>query len=175
MTKVLIVYHSRSGYTRRVARMLARRLGADVDEIKETRPLGGPLGYALCAIEALADIAPALRPALKRPGTYDCIVVGTPVWFWSVSSPVRAWLAKHRVRHGRIAFFCTMGGSGASRVFAAMARIAGRKPVATLALTDQELDAHHIAKLDAFVAAVKGTTRQRRRTGAAAHANLTAA
>lgn len=155
MAKTLIVYYSRSGYTRRVARMLARRLGADVDEIKIVQPVRGPLGYALCAIEALAEIEPALRPALKTPKAYECIVVGTPVWFWSLSSPVRAWLAQHRVRGARLAFFCTMGGSGAGRVFAAMARVAKTKPIATLALTDDEVDARETARLDAFVTAVK--------------------
>jgi hypothetical protein len=48
-----------------------------------------------------------------------------------------------------------MGGSGAGRVFAAMAKIAKAKPIATLALTDDELDAHDTAKLEAFVTAVK--------------------
>ena len=155
MTRILIVYYSRSGYTRRVARMLARRLGAEVDEIKIVQPVRGPLGYALFAIEALAEITPSVQPALKAPKDYDCIVVGTPVWFWSLSSPVRAWLAQNRIRGARFAFFCTMGGSGSGRVFAAMAKIAKAKPIATLALTDDELDAHDTAKLDAFVTVVK--------------------
>jgi flavodoxin len=155
MARILIVYYSRSGYTRRVARMLARRLGGDIDEIKIVQPVRGPLGYALSAIEALAEITPPVRPALKSPKGYDCIVVGTPVWFWSLSSPVRAWLANNRVPRARFAFFCTMGGSGSGRVFAAMAKVAKAKPIATLALTDEELDARDTAKLDAFVAAVK--------------------
>lgn len=155
MARILIVYYSRSGYTRRVARMLARRLGADIDEIKIVHPVRGPLGYALSAIEALAEITPPVQPALKSPKGYDRIIVGTPVWFWSLSSPVRAWLAQNRIGGARFAFFCTMGGSGSGRVFAAMAKIAKAKPLATLALTDDELDAHDTAKLDAFVTAVK--------------------
>ncbi len=155
MAGTLIVYFSQSGYTRRVARMLARRLAADIDEIKVAQPMRGPLGYLLSALEALAEITPALRPSRKSPPSYDCIVVGTPVWFWSLSSPVRAWLAGNRVRGARFAFFCTMGGSGAGRVFATMARVTKAKPIATLALTDDELDAHETAKLETFVAAIK--------------------
>ena len=155
MARILVVYYSRSGYTRRVARMLARRLGADVDEIKIVQPVRGPLGYALSAIEALAEITPPVQPALKSAKDYDCVVVGTPVWFWSLSSPVRAWLAQNRIGRARFAFFCTMGGSGSGRVFAAMAKVAKVKPIATLALTDDELDAHDTPKLDAFVTAVK--------------------
>ena len=135
--------------------MLARRLGADIDEIKIVHPVRGPLGYALSAIEALAEITPPVQPALKSPKGYDRIIVGTPVWLWSLSSPVRAWLAQNRIGGARFAFFCTMGGSGSGSVFAAMAKIAKAKPLATLALTDDELDAHDTAKLDAFVTAVK--------------------
>ncbi len=117
MTKTLIVYHSRTGYTRRIARHLADRLGADLDEIRIVQPMHGVLGYAACAIEAMAGLAPALRPMRHKPADYDLIIVGTPVWFWNLSSPVRSWLENFGSRGKRFAFFCTMGGSGASRVF----------------------------------------------------------
>ena len=44
MSKALIVYHSRTGYTRRVAQALARRLDADLEDIHIVQPLDGPLG-----------------------------------------------------------------------------------------------------------------------------------
>jgi len=43
-----------------------------------------------------------------------------------------------------------MGGSGAGRVFATMAELAGREPVATLALLEKELDRPFEDELDAF-------------------------
>jgi hypothetical protein len=147
--KTLIVYHSRTGNTRRVAQALARRLHADVDEIRIVQPMGGAIGYAMCALESMAGLAPALRPSHRDPSRYDLVVVGTPVWFWNVSSPVRSWLEANPPRH-RVAFFCTMGGSGGRRAFATMADLAGREPVATLALPEHELG-HADVALDAFV------------------------
>jgi hypothetical protein len=41
MKKTLIVFHSRSGYTRRVAQALAQRLDADLDEIRIVQPMAG--------------------------------------------------------------------------------------------------------------------------------------
>ena len=168
MGRMLIVYHSRSGYTRTVARHLAARLGADLDEIRIVQPMDGVLGYAACAIEAMAGLAPALRPMRHKPGDYDLVIVGTPVWFWSLSSPVRGWLEKFGRRGKRLAFFCTMGGSGASRVFDAMEDLAGREPIATLALTDDEVEAHARAKLDAFVQDIRAGTSSRRTVHAGA-------
>jgi flavodoxin len=150
MKKTLIVYHSRSGYTRRVALTLAKRLDADVEEIRIVQPLQGAAGYAMCAIEAIVGLAPALRPSQHRPAAYELVIVGTPVWFWSLSSPVRSWLARHPLKR-RVAFFCTMGGSGAGRVFSTLAELAGKAPEATLALVDHEIDGAYGDKLDAFV------------------------
>ena len=71
------------------------------------------------------------------------------MWFWSLSSPVRSWLESNPLKR-RVAFFCTMGGSGAGRVFATMAGLAGREPIATLALLEKELDGALEQKVDAF-------------------------
>jgi len=150
MKRTLIVYHSRSGHTRRVAQALATRLGADLDEIRIVQPLDGVLGYVMCAIESLAALTPALRPAQRNPADYDLVVVGTPVWFWDVSSPVRSWLERHPLRRP-LAFFCTMGASGGERAFATMARLAGRPPLATLALRERNLDGPFESQVDGFV------------------------
>ena len=160
MSKILVVYHSRTGYTRRVALDLAGRLGADLDVIRIVQPMHGPVGYAMCAIEAFWGLAPALRRQEKDPADYDLVVIGTPVWFWSLASPVRSWLEQHPPKR-RVAFFCTMGGSGAGRVFATMAELAGREPVATLALLEKELDRPFEDKLDAFAKRLLVDAKQR--------------
>ena len=172
MTKTLIVYHSRSGYTRRVARSLARRLHAELEDIRDLRPLEGPLGYAFCAFEALLGITPALQRSRHDVATYDVVVVGTPVWFWSLSSPVRSWLAQHRLGRKRVAFFCTMAGAGDERVFNMMTDVARVRPSATMSITDEDIDSGNEAKLDAFVRAIEAreprrTAGPRRRTRAA--------
>jgi flavodoxin len=173
MNKILVAYHSRGGYTRRVAQHLARRLGADVEPIRVAQPVAGSIGYALCAIEAIAGIAPALRSSRHDPARYDTVIVGTPVWFWSVSSPVRSWLSLHPLRRARVAFFCTMRGAGAERAFSTMSSLAGSEPVATMALTDDEIDSGDEAKkLDAFVASLKARPRRGTRR---AHRPLAAA
>ncbi len=160
MKKTLIVFHSRSGHTRQVAQALARRLDADLDEIHIVQPLDGVCGYAMCAIEAIAGLAPALRRMHQTAADYELVVIGTPVWFWSLASPVRSWLEAHPLKH-RIAFFCTMGGSGAERVFSTMAELAGREPVATLALLEKELDGPFERQLGAFAQRLQANVPQR--------------
>jgi flavodoxin len=171
MARTLIAFHSRTGYTRRVAQALADRLNADLDEIRIVQPLDGRIGYLMCAIEAMTGLAPALRPARRDPTNYELIVVGTPVWFWSLSSPVRSWLEQHPLRGRRFGFFCTMGGSGASCVFSTMTELAGDTAVATLALTDHQIDAGFDAQqLEGFVRELRAG-RGRRSVGVSAKAH----
>ncbi|MGE5336714.1 MAG: hypothetical protein ACM3PU_02740, partial [Gemmatimonadota bacterium] len=64
------------------------------------------------------------------------------------------------------------GGAGAPRVFATIAQLAGREPVATLALTDRQIDGGSDDRLDEFVQRLKVIPRRRtahapRRTHAA--------
>lgn len=155
MKKTLVAFHSRTGYTRRVAESLARRLNADVDEIRVVRERAGLLGYLRCALEARGRYVPEILPARREPARYELVVVGTPIWAWCLSSPVRSYLRKHRHELKRVAFFCTMGGAGAENAFGDMTELCGKAPVVTLALTDREIDGRrHQAKLEPFAKAL---------------------
>jgi hypothetical protein len=64
---------------------------------------------------------------------------------------VRSWLETHPLLRQRAAFFCTMGGSGATRVFDAMSEVGRCTPIATLALTDSEIEDRQFEGLETFV------------------------
>jgi flavodoxin len=151
MKRSLVVFYSRSGRTCEVARRLAEALGADFEEITEARGRGGILGYARCIVEVLRGRRPRIEPTHHHPRGYAQVVVGTPVWAGHMASPVRSYLALHAADIKHPGFFCTYGGSGADRTLAEMAELIGHAPVATMAITDREIDARDEAKLANFV------------------------
>lgn len=152
--KVLVVYYSRTGHTKQVAHSLARRLNADLEEIGSDLRLGA-LGYLRCALESLLKLQTAIHTPQRDPAAYGLVLVGGPVWFWGLSSPVRSYLMLRRRRLPKLGFFCTMGGSGARRVFDSMTTLAGKRPLATLALTERDVEEHGQHWLDAFIQALK--------------------
>ncbi len=155
---VLIVYYSRSGTTRKVAEDLSAVLQCDIEEIVETRSRVGILGYLRSAMEARRQ-RPSITTAsaTKDPSLYDLIIVGTPVWAWAVSSPVRAYLLANRVRLPAVAFFCTCGGGGSDSAFAQMKQLAGKAPRACLFLTARQVaKQRHEPRLREFVRALTG-------------------
>lgn len=133
---VLLVFYSRSGATRSVARFLAASLQCETEELVDPTDRRGIRGYLRSALDAFFRRRVQLAPIKTDPLQYDLVVVGTPVWDASVSAPVRAFLREYSGQMHRVAFFLTYGGSGARRVFRQMRRLAGRKPLATLAVRD---------------------------------------
>lgn len=160
LPRTLVVFHSRSGHTRRIGRMLAARLQADSEEIGFDTP-GAQPGYLRCALQAALGGTAAVRAARHDPAEYELVLVGTPVWCWSLPAPVRGWLEQNRLGPAQVAFFCTMGGSGARRAFAQMRRACGKAPRATLALTEAQLEAGPRAAVDAFAARLAGPHARR--------------
>jgi flavodoxin len=161
--RILVVNYSRTGHTRLVAEELARALHADSEEIRDSGDRDGVLGYARSALEALFGVSCEIRVPVLDPARYDLVVIGTPVWNASVSTPARTYLWLERDRLPRVAFFVTHGGSGSGRALAQMRALAGKAPLATLVVREREItgSAHH-AKVARFAKSIAGSAALQR-------------
>lgn len=141
---VLVVVYSRTGTTRDIAHELRRALDlrgirCDVEELRERRSRRGILGYIRSAIDSSRDRPADLLPLTNDPARYDVVVVGTPVWGGSPSTPMRAFLRANAGRMARVAFFLTHGGSGGARTLRRMRVLATRAPITELALRETDI------------------------------------
>jgi flavodoxin len=140
MKKSLLVFYSRSGYTRQAAQAIASTLDCDVEEIEEVNSHKGWLGYWRAGYEALKQKPAAIKLSGKNPADYEMVVLGSPVWAGHLPSPLRAYIGAQKHHFKRIACFCTMGGSGAQNVFDEITTLCSKQPMMTLALTDKQID-----------------------------------
>ena len=140
-SKRLVVYYSRSGTTRKMAQALAKSLRSDLEEITEAKSRSGFLGYMRSAIEAVRQRPSGIAGPRRDVASYDLVIVGTPVWASSLSSPVRAYLTKTAAQIPEVAFFCCLGGRGSENAFAQMTAIVGKKPIACCAITQGQVQA----------------------------------
>lgn len=111
--KTLIAYYSWSGNTKRLAQQIQKALpGADLFEIVPQHPY--PSG--MMAVESV-DYAqkqrhawPAINavPSLKN---YDRLLVGGPVWYWDLASPVISFLNQIQDYDGEVRPFYTSVGN----------------------------------------------------------------
>jgi flavodoxin len=136
--KILVVFYSRSGTTRKVASVLAKMLGADVEEIVDRRDRGGPFGYVRSLVEAIDGRPTDIAAPKHDASAYDVVVIGTPVWGGSVSSPVRAYLFANRSRLRRVAFFCCFARRGGKLALREMNALCAKVPLADCGITARE-------------------------------------
>jgi flavodoxin len=138
MKKILIAYYSRTGITKKVGKIISAKLNCEVEEIFTVKNVSGVLGYLACGREAGAKKPADIKPTAKNPADYDLVIIGTPIWAWNLSSPVRAYLINNVGKFKNIACFCTMGGSGAENAFREMENITGLKSLTGLAVLTKE-------------------------------------
>ena len=137
--KILVVYYSRTGTTKKVAETIASDLKCDSEEIIDTKNRSGFWGYLKSGRDAMKKRLTILEPIKKTPDSYDLVIIGTPIWAWNVSAPVRTYIVQNADKFKKVAFFCTMGGSGDVKAFKEMESISGKKPIATLGLRQADV------------------------------------
>jgi len=157
--KILVVYYSRTGNTKKVAEEAARILGADVEALIDKKDRSGVGGYVGAGKDAtqkkLADIEPVKTDASK----YDLVVIGTPVWGWNMTPAVRTYIANNKAVLKQIAVFTTAGGTKPDKIVAAIEELAGKKALAFEGFFQGEIkdknSAKYEDKLHAFLAKLR--------------------
>lgn len=156
MTNTLVVYYSLTGNTKDVAETIAGEFDAFVEPIQDSVKRTGFLGYMRSGFEAMTSKLSVIKKPEKHPEQFDLVIVGSPVWVGSMASPVRSYLSNHPVKSAKFAAFCTSGGPKNSKALADMTALAMQKPVATLGLSNAELESgEHKRKIETFIAAIK--------------------
>jgi flavodoxin len=152
--KTLIAYYSRTGNTEQLAEEIGAHCKADIDRIRDDGvDRNGLCGYLRSGWQAASGATPAIKRATRNAAGYDLVVIGAPVWNWSLAAPVRTYARRHAGQFKRVAFFCTEGGSGDRRVFDELTRTCGKPPRATMAVKERELDPpKHAKSLKRFLA-----------------------
>jgi menaquinone-dependent protoporphyrinogen IX oxidase len=148
--KRLVVFHSSTGNTHKVAQALAEALSADLEQIREVHPqrvdmqgkgFGNRMVIARAVLTALLGRATAIEPAQHDPAAYDLVVIGGPVYAGALTGPVRAYINQQRARFRAVAFFCTGAEPEKAKVFAQMQQATGKVPLASAAFAAAKIEA----------------------------------
>ena len=126
MSKCLVAYFSRSGEqykvgqitegnTKKVAKIIAEEVGADLYEIKvveDNYPLEYKTLLQYSKIERNLNLRPELSGEVENFDQYETIFLGYPNWWGDMPMPVYTFLEKYDFTNKYIAPFCTHEGSG---------------------------------------------------------------
>ena len=121
MPKTLTVYFSKSGHTKSIAETIAREISSPLHEIITVKKY--PSTYIMTILESRKEFKRNDKPALASPkienfASYDRIILGFPVWFFTCPMAVVSWLEQYDFSGKDIYPFCTSGGSSCAKATA---------------------------------------------------------
>lgn len=89
-----VVYFSRLGYTENIAYEIARKNGSSLIKVETKERTEGTLGFWWCGRSGLIKESMEITPV--NLSSYDSVTVCTPIWVFTVSSPIRALLEENK-------------------------------------------------------------------------------
>lgn len=135
---VLVLYYSRSGNNRLLARHLAARLGADVEEVRAR----GWRTFLSMILDMSRDRRPRLHPLRHDAGAYDSVLFLAPIWDFSVAHPMKTCLESLKARLTSYSFVTLCGyrrdGQG-DHIRQELRDLTGREPAHTAELLVADL------------------------------------
>jgi len=156
----LVVYYSRTGLTKKIATLISTKLRCNIDEIIDKKDRSGAMGYMSAGKDAMKSALTSITYT-HDPKDYDMILIGGPVWAWTVSPAVRTYIDKNAdvLKIKRVAFFATQGSSGSDKKFLAMENVLGMKSIATLTVNGKDFKSEvYIQKVERFIDDIKSRT-----------------
>ncbi|MBA7499852.1 hypothetical protein ES704_02602 [subsurface metagenome] len=137
--KILVVFYSRSGNTKKIAEAISEILKCDNEEIFDMKNRKGIPGFLSAGTDANLRRLTAIKEIKNNPSLYDLVIIGTPIWSSNISAPIRTYLFLYKEEFEKVAFFCTRLGSDAKKVFDDMKNLSQKTPIASLKLTSREV------------------------------------
>lgn len=154
--KILLVYYTRTGNTEKVARAIEQIIECDTEKICEAIDRSGFFGFLRAGYDAMMNKQAPILPLVKDPKSYDLVILGTPVWAWKVSPPVRTYLTRYKDQIQQAAFFTVSEGTSPEGIVNQMEAIIGKRALALTGFTRKEIeDGTYLEKAREFAAKVK--------------------
>ncbi|MGC1121867.1 MAG: flavodoxin [Candidatus Methanofastidiosia archaeon] len=154
--KLLVVYYSRSGHTKKVGETIADMLACDREEIIDTVKRSGPIGFLRSGYQSTRKSFTKIEALERDVSGYDLVIIGTPVWAHTASVPVRTFVHHYKDNLNNVAFFSVHKGENSQNEFSEMEALCGKKPVCVLSLCEKEVDNEgYFAGAEQFVKDIK--------------------
>lgn len=92
---VLVVYYSRMGYTKKIAYEVANQLGGTILQINTTCNTSNTLGFWWCGRFGMLRKGMPINDININLKKYKKIIIISPIWVFSISSPIREFCLKN--------------------------------------------------------------------------------
>lgn len=93
--KVLVVYFSRMGYTKKIAYDEANKIGAEIIELKAKEKTENTLGFWWCGRFGMHKWRMKIEDIGIKLDRYDRVIIVSPIWVFNICAPIREFCYKY--------------------------------------------------------------------------------
>jgi len=135
--KTLIVYYSLTGNTKFIAESIKDEIDADILGIKPVKELDSEKSsrFFWGGFQSTMKKKPKLEPFDINPLDYDLIILGTPVWAWNFTPPIRTFISKHDLSGKKVAIWSCSDGGTEKAIMKLKDELKGADIITSLSLT----------------------------------------
>ena len=110
--KKIVVFYSYTGHTRYIANIIKEKLNCDILEIKPAKPYSTDYDTVVDQYQnnERAKETPIIEKIDIDLNEYSKIIVGTPVWWYTITPPIRTFLKENDLSGKTIIPFATNAG-----------------------------------------------------------------
>ena len=111
-SKKLVVYYSYTGHTKMIAKRIEEKLGCDILEIKHIIPYSTNYQTVVNKEQnnESSNKTPQIEKIDKDLKKYDEIIIGSPVWWYTIAPVIRTFLKQNDLSGKTIKPFATNAG-----------------------------------------------------------------
>ena len=103
----IVIFFSRTGYTKKLAFEIADTYGAEILEIKTSENISGNWGFWWCGRFGMHRWGMKLEPLKFDPSKYEEIILCSPVWVFALSSPMREFCKIYSGKLNNVSYVIT--------------------------------------------------------------------
>ncbi len=103
--KSIVIYFSRTGYTKKLAYEMAESLNSDIIEIETLENIKGFFGFMWCGRFNLRIYPMKIKDINVDISLYDDVYLLTPIWILRMSAPIRMFVNENIDKLNRVHYY----------------------------------------------------------------------
>lgn len=110
--KTLVLFYSYGGNTKKVAELIQKEIGADIAEIEPAEAYSTDFDTVVeqAKKEINNDFMPEMKPLNADISSYDRIIIGSPVWWYTFAPVIKTFLCHNDLTGKTVSLFATNEG-----------------------------------------------------------------
>jgi len=149
--KLLTVYFTRSGNTERVVKKIHESVGGDVELITESINRKGIIGWLKTGSSNTKREVGQIGETQYDPVDYDLVILASPIWAGSISSPMRGYITKNREKLIRTAVFLSNASGVVENAFVEIRELLINPPLVEDSLQQSKIKSEFESTVNAFI------------------------